>query len=73
MLAALAVGGRLLVDDPVAGLMACGLGVVALVGVAAAGAGIGGVAHLGAGGGGHFLGVVMPKAFSMTAPQRMQS
>ena len=42
--------------------MACRLGVVALVGVAAAGAGIGGVAHLGAGRLGHFLGVVMAQS-----------
>ena len=33
VLAALAVGGRLLVDDPVTGLVACRLGVVALVAV----------------------------------------
>ena len=62
MLAALAVGGRLLVDDPVAGLMACGLDIITLVGVAAAGAGVGGVAHLGAGRLGHFLGVVMAQS-----------
>ena len=42
--------------------MACRLGVVALVGVAAAGAGIGGVAHLGAGRLGHFLGIVMAQS-----------
>ena len=54
VLAALGIGGRLLVDDPVAGLMTGRLGVVALVAVATAGAGVGGVTHLGAGGSSHF-------------------
>ena len=54
VLAARSVGGRLLVDDPVAGLMTGRLGVVALVAVATAGAGVGGVTHLGAGGSSHF-------------------
>ena len=68
MLAALAVGGRLLVDDPVAGLVACRLGIVALVGVTAAGAGVGGVAHLGAVRFGHFLGVVMAQSVLNNSP-----
>ena len=62
MLAALAVGGRLLVDDPVAGLVSGSVGVVALVGVAAADTGVGGVAHLRAGGGSHFLCIVMAQS-----------
>ena len=37
--ASLAVGGRLLVGDPVAQLMPCGVSVLALVAVAAAGRG----------------------------------
>ena len=59
VLAALGIGGRLLVDDPVAGLMTGRLGVVALVAVATAGAGVGGVTHLGAGGSSHFGLVIM--------------
>ena len=59
MLAALAVGGRLLVDDPVSGLVSGSVGVVALVAVTTAGAGIGGVAHFRAGGGGDFRLIVM--------------
>ena len=59
MLAALAVGGGLLVDDPVSGLVPGGVGIITLVGVAAAGTGIGGVAHLRAGGFGDFLLVVV--------------
>ena len=59
VLAALAVRGGLLVDDPVTGLVSGSVGVIALVGVAAAGAGIGGVAHFRAGGGGDFLLIVM--------------
>ena len=54
VLAALGIGGRLLVDDPVAGFMTGRLGIVGLGSVATAGAGVGGVTHLGAGGCGHF-------------------
>ncbi|VUX22566.1 Uncharacterised protein [Dorea longicatena] len=59
MAGTLAVRGGLLVNNPVAGLVSGGVGIVALVGVAAAGAGIGGVAHFRAGGSGHFLLVVV--------------
>ena len=59
VLAALRVGGRLLVNDPVAGLMTGRLGVVALVGITAPGAGVGGIAHLRAGGSSHFALVIM--------------
>ena len=68
MLAALAVGGRLLVDDPVTGLVACRLGVVALVGVAAAGAGVGGVAHLRTGRLGHNGFIVMTQSVLNDGP-----
>ena len=54
VLAALGIGGRLLVNDPVAGLMTDRLGVIGLVCIAATGAGVGGVTHLRAGGCGHF-------------------
>ena len=59
MAGTLAVSGGLLVDDPVAGLVSGGIGVVALVGVVAAGAGIGGVAHFRAGGFSDFFLVVV--------------
>ena len=59
VLAALGIGGRLLVNDPVAGFMTGRLGVIGFGGIAAAGAGVGGVTHLGAGGGGHFGLVIM--------------
>ena len=59
VLAALGIGGRLLVDDPVAGFMTGRLGIVGLGSVAAAGAGVGGVTHLRAGGCGHFGLVIM--------------
>ena len=68
VLAALAVGGRLLVDDPVTGLVACRLGVVALVGVAAAGAGVGGVAHLRTGRLGHNGFIVMTQSVLNDGP-----
>ena len=68
VLAALGIGGRLLVDDPVAGLMTGRLGVVALVAVATAGAGVGGVTHLGAGGSSHFgLVIVSQRVFQHCA------
>src|SRR5699024_10713856 len=54
MAGALAVGGGLLVHDPVAGGVAGGIGIGPIVGIAAAGAGVGGVAHALAGGGSHF-------------------
>ena len=68
MLAALAVGGRLLVDDPVAGLVPCRLGIIALVGVAAAGAGVGGVTHLRAGRLGHNGFIVMAQSVLNNSP-----
>ena len=61
MLAARGVGGRLLVDDPITGFMAGRLGVVSLVAVSAAGAGVGGVTHLRAGGSRYFTLVVVTK------------
>ena len=68
VLAALGIGGRLLVDDPVAGLMTGRLGVVALVAVATTGAGVGGVTHLRAGGCGHFgLVIVSQRVFQHRA------
>ena len=68
VLAALAVRGRLLVNDPVAGLVARGPGVFALVAVAAAGAGKDGEAHLRTGGSGHFPLVVMAQGFFYDGP-----
>ena len=68
VLAALAVRGRLLVNDPVAGLVARGLGIVALVVVAAAGAGKDGEAHLRTGGGGHFLLIVVAQGLFYDGP-----
>ena len=59
VLAALTVSGGFLVDDPVTGLVSGSIGVITLIGVATAGAGIGGVAHFRASGGGDFLLVVM--------------
>ena len=68
VLAAHSVGGRLLVDDPVAGFMTGRLGIVGLGGIAAAGAGVGGVTHLGAGGCGHFgLVIVSQRVFQHSA------
>jgi hypothetical protein len=61
VLAARSVGGRLLVDDPVAGFMTGRLGVIGLGSITAAGAGVGGITHLRAGGGGHFGLVVVTK------------
>ena len=62
VLAALGIGGRLLVDDPVAGLMTGRLGVVALVGITAPGAGVSGITHLRAGGSSHFALVIMAQS-----------
>ena len=62
VLAALRVGGRLLVNDPVAGLMTGRFGVVALVGIAAASTGVSGIAHLRAGGSRHFGLVIMSQS-----------
>ena len=68
VLAALGIGGRLLVDDPVAGFMTGRLGIVGLGSVATACAGVGGVTHLGAGGGGHFgLVIVSQRVFQHRA------
>ena len=68
VLAALGVGGRLLVDDPVARLVTGRLGVVALVAVTTAGAGVGGVAHLRAGRSRHFtLVIVTERIFQHSA------
>ena len=68
VLAARSVGGRLLVDDPVAGFMTGRLGVVSLIAVATAGAGVGGVTHLGAGGSSHFgLVIVSQRVFQHCA------
>ena len=55
VLAALGLGGRLLIHDPVPCGMARGVYKVRLIAVAALAAGIGGIAQLGAGGRGHFL------------------
>ena len=62
VLAALRVGGRLLVNDPVAGLMTGRLGVVALAAVSAAGTGVSGITHLRAGGSSHFGLVIMSQS-----------
>ena len=62
MPAALAVRGGFLVHDPVAGLVACRLGVIALVGIAATGTGEGGIAHFRAGRFGHNGFIVMPQS-----------
>ena len=68
VLAARSVGGRLLVDDPVAGFMTGRLGIVGLGSVATAGAGVGGVSHLRAGGGSHFgLVIVSQRIFQHRA------
>ena len=68
VLAALGIGGRLLVDDPVAEFMTGRLGIVGLGSVATAGAGVGGVTHLRAGGGGHFgLVIVSQRVFQHRA------
>ena len=68
VLAARSVGGRLLVDDPVAGFMTGRLGVIGLGSISAAGAGVGGITHLGAGGGGHFrLVIVSQRVFQHRA------
>ena len=68
VLAARSVGGRLLVDDPVAGFMTGRLGIVGLGSVATAGAGVGGVSHLRAGGGSHFgLVIVSQRVFQHRA------
>ena len=66
--AALAVSGRLLVNNPIAQLMPGGVGVLALVAVAAAGTGERGIAHLFTGGGGHFALVVMPQRIFQHSP-----
>ena len=62
VLAALRVGGRLLVNDPVAGLMTGRLGVVALAAVSTAGTGVSGITHLRAGGSSHFGLVIMSQS-----------
>ena len=68
VLAARSVGGRLLVDDPVAGFMTGRLGIVGLVCIAATGASVGGVTHLRAGGCGHFgLVIVSQRVFQHRA------
>ena len=68
VLAALGIGGRLLVNDPVAGFMTDRLGVIGLVCIAATGAGVGGVTHLRAGGCGHFgLVIVSQRVFQHRA------
>ena len=61
MLAARGIRGRLLVDDPIAGLVTDRLSVIALVGISATGAGVGGVTHLRAGGSRYFALVVVTK------------
>ena len=73
VLTARGVRSRLLVDDPVAGFMTGRLGVVSLIAVAAAGAGVGGVTHLGAGGSNHFGLVIVSSAFFSTVPHLVQS
>ena len=68
VLAALGIGGRLLVNDPVAGFMTGRLGVIGLVCIAATGAGVGGVAHLRAGRSRHFtLVIVTERIFQHSA------
>ena len=59
MLSALAVHGGSQVNDPVAGGVPLGVGVVALIGGTAVLAGVGGVTHLSAGGSGHVILVVV--------------
>lgn len=61
VLAALGIGGGFPVDDPLAGLVTGRLGIVSLVGIAAAGTGVDGIAHLRAGGSLHFGLVIMPQ------------